>query len=149
MKKVGLLAVLLFLPSLLFANYLEDLLRVATVKELQAARDAGADFTFRFDDMETALMIAAERNQHPEVIEWLVGLGIDVNAREEDQKTALMMAAEKNRNVEIIKTLIRLGADVNAVEEDGETETAIRISLSRCWKRAPIPIYRTKTVRPR
>ena len=66
-------------------------------------------------------MIAAERNQHPEVIEWLVGLGIDVNAREEDQKTALMMAAEKNRNVEIIKTLIRLGADVNAVEEDGET----------------------------
>ena len=79
-KRFGLLIILLFLPSLLFANYLENLLRVATVKELQAAHDAGADFTVRFDDMETALMIAAERNQHPEVIEWLIGLGIDVNA---------------------------------------------------------------------
>ena len=48
------LIILLFLPSLLFANYLENLLRVATVKELQAAHDAGADFTVRFDDMETA-----------------------------------------------------------------------------------------------
>ena len=121
MKKTVLSLLFIVVSFCLYADDIEDLLRVGTAAEIREAYERGANLTLRFDDMETALMIAAERNQNPDVIRYLLELGIDVNAREEDQKTALMFAAEKNRNIEILKVLIEAGADVNAADEDGET----------------------------
>jgi ankyrin repeat protein len=69
----------------------------------------------------TPLMLAAEHNQHPEVITSLLGAGADVEARDTDETTPLMYAAKENQNPEVIIKLLNAGADAKAKDSAGKT----------------------------
>jgi hypothetical protein len=99
-----------------------------------AAVTTGFLSVFRIEDLAlrdqngwTPLHFAANRNQDPEVIRTLVGLGADPNARDLSGCTPLHTAALFNGNPEIAKTLITLGADPNARERRGLTALQLAV----------------------
>ena len=108
----------------------EESWKIYTLKETQAAIEAGADINAKNDDGATPLMLAAGYSGDPEIIRALIGAGANVNeaAREPNPSpdeapgdiegmTPLMWAAEFNGNPEILAALIQGGADVNAKDD--------------------------------
>ena len=90
-----------------------------TAQEVCAALDAGANVNAKDKDGITALMVAAEVNSNPEVINVLLKAGADVNEKDEYGGTALMSAAYGN-NLKAIDVLLKAGADVNVKDKDGK-----------------------------
>lgn len=63
---------------------------------------------------DNALLLAAEYNRSPQVIDFLLSCGLNVNSRSSLLgDSALMIACRANDNPDVAETLIRHGADVN------------------------------------
>jgi ankyrin repeat protein len=92
--------------------------RYGTPLVVRMAIFAGADVNKRNARGDTALMLAAEDNKNPGVVEALLEGGADVNA-DNGGWTALVSAATFNPNPEVVSLLLEHGADVNAETEDG------------------------------
>ena len=69
---------------------------------------------------ETALLIAAQRENGPAVIQELAAAGADIHAVDDLGDNAIMLAAWQH-HLENVKLLIRLGADPCAKNNSGET----------------------------
>ena len=92
--------------------------RTATVRDVKACLEAGADPNARTKDKSTPLHDAALSNENPMVIEALLAAGADPNAQDEDKETPLHDAAKFNENPMVIEALLAAGADPNAQDED-------------------------------
>ena len=100
--------------------------QTATVEDVNSAVANGADVNAEITGGWTALMVAAERNTSPDVVERLVKLGANVNAKLDDGCTVLMLAAEDNPNPDVVERLVKLGADINA--RDKRRATALMVA---------------------
>jgi ankyrin repeat protein len=117
---VGLFVVLLagcssrFTPLMSAARYKD----VGTVARLLKE---GANPNEQNKDGWTALMLAAEYNPDPLVVEALLNSGAAVDAANSSGITPLMSAAAKNPNPDVIRVLLRAGANINARSKTGFT----------------------------
>jgi ankyrin repeat protein len=101
-----------------------------TPQQVQEALKAGADANAKnetgwtdFNEGVTALMIAAYRNENPEVVSILANAGADIDARDIEGGTALMWAANRE-NPEFVSVLLKAGADVNARDKvEGDVDS--------------------------
>ena len=71
--------------------------------------EKGADVNAINYEGETALMIAVDAGDNPEVVKLLLEKGADVNARTKEGETALMIASKRLR-LDAIKLLKAHGA---------------------------------------
>ena len=82
----------------------------------------GADFRGRAYKGDTLLHSVVQREEEaPEIIKYLVSLGLDVNARNDPGNTPLHLAARDDESVKVLESLVAAGADVNAKNNKGET----------------------------
>ena len=98
----------------------------ASVQEIQALLQAGADVNAKDEDGRTAL-IAASTEDNPEMVRLLLQAGASVNVKDKKGRTALFWVpfrytiGEFNERVpkklEVAKLLLQAGADVNVVDK--------------------------------
>jgi len=69
----------------------------------------------------TPLMVAALKNENPEVLRTLIESGANVNAADRRGATPLMWAAKEYSTLDVLRVLIEKGANVNAADADGKT----------------------------
>lgn len=96
-----------------FGQSLFDIVLTGTVNEVQQAIENGAEINARTIIDRTALMIAAEYQDNPEIISALVQAGAEINARDKDGLTALMIATSFNQtpgSSAIVRALLDAGA---------------------------------------
>ena len=80
--------------------------------------ELGADIQqLEFNDRWSALHIAA-RDSSPEIIEYLLSLGMTVNMTDKSGQTPLMCACYKGGRLDNIKRLLELGADIQQLDYD-------------------------------
>lgn len=75
----------------------------ASVKELTACLDAGADAQARDRDARTPLHWAAASSDNPAVVEALLAVGADVAAQDDDGVTPVHLAARHNSNAAVVQ----------------------------------------------
>ena len=81
--------------------------------------ELGADIQqLEFNDGWSELHFAA-RDSSPEIIEYLLSLGITINATSKTGRTPLMCACYKGGRLDNIKRLLELGADIQQLDYDG------------------------------
>ena len=95
--------------------------QTATVEDVTACLDAGADPMARDDIGRTPLHWAALANENPAAIETLLRAGAELEARDDIGHTPLHWAALANENPAAIETLLRAGAELEARDESGHT----------------------------
>src|SRR5262249_42165672 len=89
---------------------------LATAKVLH---EAGGDISARSNRGSTLLHEAARANK-PEIVEWLITLGLDVNALDSSKETPLHKAA-LNGHHDVVIILLSSGAQVNIQGLLGQT----------------------------
>ena len=100
----------------------KNICRSNSVTELKAVIASEKNFSkLRFHEMDTPLIIAAQKANNPEILKLIIEAGVDVNARNEDGETALMEIMDEPVNLECVKVLLSSGADPNLKDEDGKT----------------------------
>ena len=92
----------------------------ATVEEVTACLEAGAQPKARGKWKFTPLHWAAEYNENPEVVKALIDAGADPDARDKWKSTPLHWAAQYN-SPEVVKALLQAGAEPTARNKDGVT----------------------------
>ncbi len=118
-------------PDLSWPELSVEVWREATPEAVEAELRAGAEVDARGGDYaSTALMLAAEMNENPDVVHALLDAGADLEARDESGGTALMRAAARNENPEIIEALLDAGADLEARDEHGRTALMLVAALN-------------------
>ena len=81
--------------------------------------ELGADIQqLEFNDGWSPLHFAA-RDSSPEIIEYLLSLGMTVNMTDKSGQTPLMCACYKGGRLDNIKRLLELGADIQQLDYDG------------------------------
>ena len=93
----------------------------ATVADVKACLEAGADLMRRDAENLTPLHRAAESGENPEVIEAMVAAGASLEARSKYDETPLHSAARHTKYAEIIRALIDAGASLEARNSLGYT----------------------------
>ena len=99
----------------------EEYFQTATVEDVTACLDAGADPKVRDAADNTPLHWAAAHNENPMVIEALLAAGAELEARPDSGYTPLHWAALYNENSAVIQALIDAGADPNVRDKYGST----------------------------
>jgi ankyrin repeat protein len=98
----------------------EDWWQTATLEQVKKELKT-ANINARTERSSTALHLAAQHSQNPEIITTLIKAGADIEALDERNNSVLHYAAGFNKNPEITTTLIKAGADVNALNKEGLT----------------------------
>ena len=122
MKKLLLIALILILPVLSFADkkteQFASLIGTNNVAKIEAAIKDGANvYGGSGDKAMTPLMIASQNDDALEVVKLLLKYGAKVNETNTQGDTALLLAAQTTTNTDIINTLIEAGAD-GVLDED-------------------------------
>ena len=95
----------------------------ATVQDVQACLDAGADIEWHNKNGETVLMHVVEfvgSGSRSEIVKLLLDAGADPNAQDHGGRSALHGAAMWGLD-RTVKVLLDAGADPNVQNEDGDT----------------------------
>ncbi|MBR0045151.1 MAG: ankyrin repeat domain-containing protein [Synergistaceae bacterium] len=96
--------------------------RRGSVQELREVIKANPNFAeIRFREMDTPLIIAADKITNPEFLQIIVNTGIDLNAQNEDGETALMELMDEPVSLACVNVLLKAGANPNVTDEDGKT----------------------------
>ena len=98
----------------------KEYFQTATVEDVTACLDAGADPKVRDYDGDTPLNKAAGYNENPAVSEVLLAAGAKLEARASLQNTPLHWAAG-NKNSAVVQVLLAAGAELEVRNEDGFT----------------------------
>ncbi len=98
----------------------DEFFETATVQDVEACLDAGADPMALNKGGNTRLHVAARYNENPAVIEALLQAGANLNARAENKDTPLHRAAGRNENPMVIQALLAAGADPKAKGSGGD-----------------------------
>ena len=118
MKKRVVVAAILVVPLAASAYAQTPLFHsvlTGTLKDVQAAVNAGADLNARDSGGCTPLIDAAAYNKDPEVVTMLLKAGSDIEAQDGVYGgTALCWAANNSENPEVVTTLLKAGADIKA-----------------------------------
>ena len=93
----------------------------ATLPDVTALLEAGADLNARDENGWTPLHTAAAGSKIPGTVTALLEAGADLNAREENGWTPLHLAAGSSETPGIIAALLEAGADPNVRGENGQT----------------------------
>ena len=91
----------------------------ATVEEVAACLNAGANPNARNESGATALHLAARFNPSEAVIGALIDAGADLHLRDSPGRAPLHLAAWRNPSVAVIEALIDAGADPNMPNDRG------------------------------
>lgn len=97
----------------------------ATGKLAQVVKgvNSGVPLNVVYPNGFTPLLAAAEAQDNPKVIEYLVSKGADPNLANKQGLTPLMMAAMRNKVSRVTKSLLSCGADPYATDMTGATAT--------------------------
>jgi len=98
-----------------------ELVKTATVRQVQEAIQQTGNLKARGDHGRTLLMYAAIYNKNSGVIGTILKAGTDVDVRDNFGWTALMLAASANPNPEVTSALLQAGADLSARDRYGLT----------------------------
>ena len=93
----------------------------ATVEDVIAEVQNGADINARNPNGQTVLMYAAGIVDNPEIIDTLYMYGAKSSSRDNIGRTALMYATALNPNPDIIHKLINYGANIHDKDQQGWT----------------------------
>lgn len=130
MKKIFLISFIIVIISIISAlpvmaiteKEFKRICRAGNVQELKNVIAGEKNFaSLRFDDLDTPLIIAADKAYNPEILRLIIAAGVNVNARNDDGETALMEIMDDDANFECVKVLLDSGADPNIRDDDGET----------------------------
>ena len=99
----------------------QEFFEAATVEDVTACLDAGADVKARDEFGYTPLHRAARFNEKPAVIEALLAAGANIEARDEFGYTPLHQAAKSNEKPAVFEALLAVGANVKARAKNGST----------------------------
>ena len=99
----------------------KEYFQTATVENVTACLDAGADPLARDYDGDTPLNKAAGYNENPAVSEVLLAAGAKLEARGSLQNTPLHRGARNNKNPAVIEVLLAAGAELEARNYHGQT----------------------------
>ena len=108
----------------------KEYFQTATVENMTACLDAGADLEAREVDGVTPLHWAAMFNANPAVLKALLAAGADPMTRDEDGFTPLHLAARDNENPAVIAALVDSGADLKVRTGYGFTPLHLTTSLA-------------------
>ena len=97
----------------------EEFFRVATVADVTACLDAGADVAARDEDEITPLHWATWISVHPAVVDALISADADLEARNGTGSTPLHNAASNNENAAVLDSLLAAGADMAVRNDEG------------------------------
>lgn len=103
----------------------------ASVREVKACLETGADVNARSRSGWTPLHLAAGFSSDPRVLTALVDAGADTQSPAEGAMLPLHTAARHNRNPAVVETLLDLGADVNATSDAGRTPLHVAAERSK------------------
>ena len=93
-----------------------------SVERLREVIKATPNFAkLRFREMDTPLIIAADRTAHPDFIQIIIDTGVDVNAQNEDGETALMEMMDYPVSLACVQAMLKAGANPNLRDEEGKT----------------------------
>ena len=92
----------------------EVFFRTATVQDVKACLEAGADPIARNKYYITPLHWAARNNENPAVLEALLAAGADPKAWDWGESTPLHNAARYNKNPAVVRALLAAGTDPKA-----------------------------------
>ena len=92
----------------------EGFFEIASVAEVTACLEEGADPKARDVKGRIPLILAATHTQYPAVITALLEAGADLRAVGRGGGTSLHLAAENNHNPEVIEALLEAGANARA-----------------------------------
>lgn len=109
-------------PSLLVQNSvpLHMAASLGDLDSIKALLKHGARVDDRNEGGETALVMAAQRENGPAMIQELVAAGADINALNNLGDNAVMLAAWQH-HFDAVKLLVGLGVDACAKNDEGET----------------------------
>lgn len=109
-------------PSLLVQNFgsLHMAASLGDHDSIKALLKHGVRVDDRNEDGETALLMAAQRENGPAVIQELVAAGADINALNNLGDNAVMLAAWQH-HLDTVQLLVGLGVDACAKNNKGET----------------------------
>ena len=99
----------------------KEYFQTATVEDVTACLDAGADPKVQDYDGDTPLNKAAGYNENPAVSEVLLAAGAKLEARASMQNTPLHQAARYNENSAVVQVLLAAGAELEVRDKDGNT----------------------------
>ncbi len=99
----------------------EEFFRVATVADVTACLDAGADVAARDENEITPLHWAAWISDHPAVVDALLAAGAELEARNGNGRMPLHNAAINNENSTVLEVLLAASADIEARDDRGFT----------------------------
>ena len=85
--------------------------KTATVKDVKACIEAGADLNARDTRKNTPLLNAAMHNENPAVVQALLAAGADPNAQE---SYSYLHSAASSGNLAVVQALLAAGADPHA-----------------------------------
>ena len=99
----------------------EEYFQKATVDQITACLDTGANPKAVNKDKITPLHFAAGISENPAVIEALLAAGADPKALDKGTQTPLHLAAWANENPAVLEALLAAGADVDTLGKNGYT----------------------------
>jgi len=98
-------------------------LRTGTVETLKLVQSLGQPLNLSTVENKgvTELMVAAESNSHPEMIEYLLKNGSSAGAKDQTHQIALHYASKSNPNLSVIDALIKAHSNVNQADKSETT----------------------------
>ena len=98
----------------------EQYFKSASLENVKACLEAGADVAASTEDGHTPLHMAAQYNEDPAIVQALLAAGADLNAKAtKDEHMPLHEAAKSNPNPDVLQALLTAGADPTARDGNG------------------------------
>ena len=83
------------------------------------------------DDLGTPMLNIAVRNDHEDIVKYLIDLGADINVSSQDRGYSPVMDAVWKGNTSITELLIKKGANLNTLSKDGQSNLVLAVGADR------------------
>lgn len=90
----------------------------------------GMDVNSR-DDTGTPMLNVAVREDHDDLVSWLIEVGADINVVSEDRGYTPLMDAVWRGNLKVAEHLIKLGANPNTISKEGQSNLVLAVGANK------------------